>query len=105
MDVVRIRVERLAAFAHHNLLWLLVVAYLLAAVAPGPGLWLRSVDLLRIGGSSMPHISLPAALLGFLLFNAGLGIQAHQLLQLARRPLLLIIGVLATSLFPVAFIL
>ena len=105
MDVVRGRVDRLAAFAHHNILWLLVVAYILAALAPGPGLWLRSVDLSMVAGSSMPRISLPAVLLGFLLFNAGLGIHAHQLLQLARRPLLLIVGVLATILLPVVFIL
>ena len=98
MHIVGGRVERLAALAHHNLLWLLAFAYVLAAFAPGPGLWLRSVDLL-------PHMSLPAVLLGFLLFNAGVGIQAHQLLQLIRRPLLLVVGVLATILLPVAFIL
>jgi bile acid:Na+ symporter, BASS family len=98
MDIVGSRVERLATFAHHILLWLLAFAYILAAFAPGPALWLRSVDL-------MPHISLPAVLLGFLLFNAGLGIQVHQLLQLVRRPLLLLIGVMATILLPVAFIL
>jgi BASS family bile acid:Na+ symporter len=80
-------------------------SYVLAALAPGPGLWLRSVDLSAGVGASLPHVSLPAVLLGFLLFNAGLGTQANRLRQLARRPALLFVGVLATVVLPVGFIL
>jgi BASS family bile acid:Na+ symporter len=95
--------ECLVAFAHRNLLWLLILAYALAALVPGPGLWLRSVDL--SAGSGLSGVSLPAALLGFLLFNAGLGTQADRLQQLLRRPALLLFGVLATILLPVVFVL
>src|SRR5262245_27666439 len=99
------RIERLASFAHDNLLWLLAFSYALSALVPGPGLWLRSVDLSAVGGTSLPRVSLPAALLGFLLFNAGLGTEADRLRRLARRPALLLVGVLATVLLPVAFVL
>jgi BASS family bile acid:Na+ symporter len=105
MDVGGSRIERLSSFAHHHLLGLLVFSYVLAALAPGPGRWLRSVDLSAVAGTSLPRVSLPAALLGFLLFNAGLGTQADRLRQLLRRPALLLLGVLVTILLPVAFIL
>src|SRR5262245_43165892 len=104
MDAGGSRIDRVASFAHRNLLWLLAFSYVLAALAPGPGLVLRSVDL-SAAGRSLPRVSLPAVLLGFLLFNAGLGTQANRLRQLARRPALLLVGVLATVLLPVAFIL
>jgi BASS family bile acid:Na+ symporter len=97
--------ERLASAVHHNLLWLLVAAYVLAGIVPRPGLGLRSIDLSALAGARLPHVSLPAALLSFLLFNAGLGAQADRLRELVRRPGLLIVGVGATVLFPVAFIL
>src|SRR5262245_40279522 len=105
MDVGGSRIERLASFAHHHLLWLLASSYALAALAPGPGLWLRSVDLSAAAGASLPRVSLPAALLGLLLVNAGLGTQAGRLRQLLRRPALLFVGVLATVVLPVTFIL
>lgn len=99
------QIERFASFAHHQLLWLLTLSYLLAALVPGPGLWLRSVHLASFTDTGLPHVSLPAALLGFLLFNAGLGTQANQLRRLIGRPSLLGVGVLGTILLPVVFIL
>jgi BASS family bile acid:Na+ symporter len=105
MEVGVSRIERVSSFAHHHLLGLLTFTYVLAALAPGPGRWLRSVDLSAAASTSLPRVSLPAALLGFLLFNAGLGTQADRLRQLLHRPTLLLVGVLATILLPVAFIL
>src|SRR5215470_248425 len=105
MNVVETRVRRLAEFMHHQLLWLLIGSYILAALIPGPGLWLRSVNLAAVADVGLPHASVPYALLSFLLFNAGLGVRTNRLWQLARRPTLLAVGVLANLILPVVFIL
>ncbi|MDY3557080.1 bile acid:sodium symporter [Gemmata sp. JC717] len=105
MDASAGRTARLAEAVHHYLLWLLVGSYALAAVLPQPGLWLRSVDLGGLAPGGWLHVPLPAALLGFLLFSAGLGVQPRRLWQLARRPTLLAAGVAANLVLPVAFIL
>jgi BASS family bile acid:Na+ symporter len=97
-------VERLADFMSRQLLWLLIGSYVLAALIPGPGLWLRSVSLAAVAGAGPLHMSVPAVLLSFLLFNAGLGVPTNQLYQLARRPTLLAVGVLADLVLPVVFI-
>jgi bile acid:Na+ symporter, BASS family len=105
MNVVETRVMRLAEFMSHQLLWLLIGSYVLAALIPGPGLWLRSVNLAAVVDASLPHVSVPSVLLSFLLFNAGLGVRTNRLWQLARRPTLLAVGVLANLVLPVVFIL
>src|SRR5215475_8333346 len=104
MNVVETRVKRLAEFMHHRLLWLLIGSYILAALIPGPDLWLRSVNLAAVTDVGLPHVSVPYALLSFLLFNAGLGVRTNRLWQLARRPTLLAVGVLANLVLPVVFI-
>jgi bile acid:Na+ symporter, BASS family len=105
MNVVETRVGRLAEFMHHQLLWLLIGSYVLAALIPGPGLWLRSVNLAAVVDAGLPHASVPSVLLSFLLFNAGLGVRTNRLWQLARRPTLLVVGVMANLIMPVVFIL
>ena len=105
MNVVETRVMRLAEFVSHQLLWLMIGSYVLAALIPGPGLWLRSVNLSAVVDAGPPHVSIPSVLLSFLLFNAGLGVRTNQLWQLARQPTLLAIGVLANLVLPVVFIL
>jgi bile acid:Na+ symporter, BASS family len=105
MDVTGGRVGRVAGLVHHNLLWLLIGAYALAALLPGPGLWLRSVDLVAFARPSLPRVSLPAVLLGLLLFNAGLGVRLGRLRGLFFRPAVLLAGVLANLVLPVACIL
>ncbi|MCS7272134.1 MAG: bile acid:sodium symporter, partial [Gemmataceae bacterium] len=105
MDTSASRLARLAEVVHHHLLWLLIGSYVLAALLPQPGLWLRSVNLRLLLPTGQQHISLPAVLLSFLLFNAGLGIQPKRLWQLARRPTILVTGVVANLALPVAFIL
>lgn len=96
---------RLAEAVHHHLLWLLVGAYALAAAAPGPGTWVRAVDLGRVVGPDLPRVSAVSVLLGFLLFNAGLGVQPARLARLARTPAFLLLGVAVNLLLPVGFIL
>src|SRR5262245_63275082 len=105
MNVVETRVRRLAEFMHHRLLWLLMGSYILAALIPGPGLWLRSVNLAAVADVGLPHASVPYALLSFLLFNAGLGVRMNRLWQFARRPTLLAVGVLANIVLLVVFFL
>lgn len=97
---------RLAHAAHRNLLWLLIASYAAAALLPGPGLWLRAVDLARLefAGHEL-HVSLPAALLSLLLFNAGLGVRLSQLRGVLLRPGVLLAGLAANLAVPVAFLL
>src|SRR3954470_19753046 len=95
----------LSHLAHKHLIWLVVGSYALAAVCPGPGLWVRGVALgeVRIFGERA-GLSLPVLMLAVLLFNAGLGARASGLAGLARRPLPLLAGLAANLAVPVAFI-
>jgi len=105
MNGVEPQVGRLAEFMSHRLLWLLIGSYILAALIPWPGLWLRSVNLAAVADAGLPHVYVPSVLLSFLLFNAGLGVHTNQLRRLARRPTLLAVGILANLVLPVVFIL
>jgi BASS family bile acid:Na+ symporter len=98
-------IGRLAGLVHHHLLWLLIGSYSLAAAVPGPGAWIRSIDLGRIVGPDLPHVSVTSVLLSFLLFAAGLGVQPDRLARLIRTPTLLFLGLALNLLVPVAFIL
>ncbi|MFC5906985.1 sodium-dependent transporter [Streptacidiphilus monticola] len=89
--------ETWVARLQRRLLWVLLGAYVLAALAPGPGLALRAVDLARLDGIRLP---LPAALLGLMLFNAGLTARVGELSRLARAPSPLLAGVLSNALLP-----
>jgi BASS family bile acid:Na+ symporter len=90
---------------HRHLLGLVIGSYVLAAVLPQPGLWLRAVDAGPVFAFGQASLPLPALLLGFLLWNAGLGVQPRRLGQLARRPGVFVVGVIANLVLPVAFIL
>jgi len=105
MNVAEGRTERLAEFIHHRLLWLLIGSYIIAAILPEPGLWLRSVTFSADNGIVPVRVSVPSLLLSFLLFNAGLGVRISRLLQLAKQPTMLLVSVIANLLLPVAFIL
>jgi BASS family bile acid:Na+ symporter len=96
----------LAHALHRRLFLLLVLAYLVAAFLPGPGLWLRAVHVppISILGQRL-DLSLPALLLSLLLFNAGLGVAPAQLRGLAHRPGVLLAGLLANLVVPLAFVL
>jgi BASS family bile acid:Na+ symporter len=97
---------RLARFLHHHLLWLLIAAYALAGFAPAAGLWLRSIPVgtAVIAGETV-SLSVPALLLGLLLFNAGLGVETKHLGELPGKSRLLAIGLLANLAVPLVFVL
>jgi BASS family bile acid:Na+ symporter len=100
------RIARVSAFVHHHLLWFVVGGYVLAALAPAPGLWIRGVhfgEMTAFGQSA--RFTLPSVLLALLLFNAGLGVQTNQLRNLVRSPLVLTGGLLANLVVPLGFIL
>jgi BASS family bile acid:Na+ symporter len=83
-------------FVHTRFIWLLIGSYIVAAFFPTLGLSVRSM--------SWATISLPMLMLGFLLFNAGMGVELSALKQLQSNPLSLIFGLLANLLIPIAYI-
>jgi BASS family bile acid:Na+ symporter len=98
--------RRLAALLHQHLIWLLLAAYALAALAPAVGLWVRSQRFGTLTVLGQPTtVSLPSLLLALLLVNAGLGVQTDRLGGLARRPIGLLLGLLANLAVPLLFIL
>ncbi len=92
-------------FLHRNFIWFLMASYGVAAVAPKAGLAIKNVSLGHFSFfNESIHVSLPMLLLALLLLNAGLGVQTSQLRLLLRRPWILLAGLLANSLLPVAYI-
>ncbi|MFA6208403.1 MAG: bile acid:sodium symporter [Candidatus Obscuribacterales bacterium] len=91
---------------HRNFLWLLLLAYCLAAIFPNFGLLIRKLELGQVHwfDGSRVVISLPLLMLSFLLFNAGLGIRARELLGILQKPLVLLIGFLGNMLVPILLI-
>ena len=87
-------------------MWLLLLAYCLAAVLPGFGLLLRQcqVGQMQYFDGSKLTISLPLLMLAFLLFNAGLGIRAREILGILQRPTVLFVGFLANMIVPIFLI-
>jgi BASS family bile acid:Na+ symporter len=85
----------------------LIGAYVLAAVLPQFGMWLRGVSFgsLQIPGAAPLKITLSLCMLAFLLFNAGLGIKVQELRGLVKRPLPLGAGLIANIAVPIALIL
>jgi BASS family bile acid:Na+ symporter len=87
---------RLSHFVHARFIWLLIGSYIVAAIFPTLGLSARSM--------SWGTISLPMLMLGFLLFNAGMGVELSALKRLQRDPLSLVFGLLANLFIPIVFI-
>jgi len=90
-------------FIHRFFLPLLLLSYILSGVAPEAGLALRhisfgSVDLPGLGRT---NLSLSLLMLSFLLFNAGLGVQTKELINLRKQPWLIAVGFLANILAPI----
>lgn len=90
---------------HRQLLWLLIGAYVVAAFVPGPGLWLRGVSLGRVElfGRHLP-LAMPGLMLSLLLFNAGLGVSLSHLRRVFHHPGVLLAGLTANLVVPVAFL-
>jgi len=92
-------------FTHRHFIWPLLGSYAVAALWPGPGLAVRGVCLgqfTALGGTA--KITLPSAMLAFLLLNAGLGLQAGQLRNLLRHPLALVAGLAGNLAVPVGYL-
>ena len=90
---------------HKYFLAFLVGSYFVAAVLPGPGLWIRGVSFGTVKVVGEPtHVTLPMMMLGLLLFNAGLGARVEELKGIARRPAALLAGLAGNLLIPIVFI-
>jgi BASS family bile acid:Na+ symporter len=95
----------LGRFLHGQFLWLLLGSYALAALLPGPGLWLRDVCFGEAGVlGERVRLSLPLVLLAFLLATAGIGVRAGQLYGLLRGAGPLCAGLAANLLVPLGFL-
>ena len=90
-------VQRAVGVLQRRLLWIMIGAYLLAGLVPGPGEALRAVPLAHFGTTDFP---LQAGLLAVVVFNAGLTAKAEQLPALLRRPGPLALGVAINALLP-----
>lgn len=90
---------------HKHFIWIIVSSYVIAAIFPGFGLLIRSMEF---GGVELAQtrisFTLPPMMLAFLLFNAGLGIRRAELTSLMRKPLPLFAGAAGNLLAPLAFI-
>jgi BASS family bile acid:Na+ symporter len=97
-------VDSLSHFIHKNFLWFVLGSYAVAAIWPTFGMWIRDISFGTITAfGETVRVSLPMAMLAFLLLNAGLGVQTAQLKNLVRSPLL-IVGLAGNLLVPIAFI-
>src|SRR5947209_2511916 len=104
MEEHKTPITRLAGFLHRHLLGLLIAAYALAGFAPAAGLWLRSAHLgsAMIAGERLTAY-LPSLLLAMLLFNAGLSVETNYLGEMASKPRVLAVGLLANLAVPLLF--
>jgi BASS family bile acid:Na+ symporter len=95
----------LAHIIHRYFLWFLIGSYVLAGLMPSAGLALRSLTFGHVTfWGETTRVSLPMVMLGLLLLNAGLGVETGRLKRLVRSPRLLLAGLAANVLVPVAFI-
>ncbi|MEO6203098.1 MAG: hypothetical protein ABIU05_21500 [Nitrospirales bacterium] len=80
MASLRNSVEALVQIIHRYFIWATIGAYILAAIVPQLGLWMRNIELGSVTLlQSKVVLSLPLFLLASLLFNAGLGVQVREL--------------------------
>jgi BASS family bile acid:Na+ symporter len=92
-------------FLHRHFLWLLVGAYVAAALVPGPGLWLKNLTLLEFHLlGEQAGVTLSMLLLAVLLLNAGLGADTSRPHELRKGLPLLGAGLAASLLVPLGFI-
>ncbi len=93
-------------FVHKQFLWLMIGSYAVAACYPLAGLWLRDVSLGEIDlFGARSRVTLSMLMLASLLLTAGLGVQVGTIRQLFRTPGLLVTGLAANLIVPIAFIL
>jgi len=84
---------RLVHIIHKYFIWLIVLSYVVAALLPQFGLWIRGVDLgPLLAPQSKISVSLPPLMLATLLFNAGLGVSVNELRNAPRNAFMMIAG-------------
>jgi BASS family bile acid:Na+ symporter len=95
----------LSHFVHRNFLWFVLGSYALASVRPMFGLLIRDISFGEVTIlQEKARITLPMVLLACLLANAGLGVRLTGLGALVRSPRLLLAGLAANLLIPIAFV-
>lgn len=95
----------LVSVLHHYFIYIIGASYLAAALWPGIGLDIRSVEFGPFAFMGVKlHVSLPTIMLALLLFNAGLAARTADIKRMLNRPALLIAGLAANVLVPLAFI-
>ena len=85
-------VSRLEQLIQRYLLPLIALAYLLSAIWPELGIWLRTHQLLGYGKSPLGEITSVHLLLAGLLFNTGLAVPLKELIWLGRHPKMVLLG-------------
>ncbi|RTL81758.1 MAG: Na+-dependent transporter [Hyphomicrobiales bacterium] len=90
---------------HKYFIWVIILSYIIAAIYPSLGVHIRSIEVGSIDvWRTKFTVSLPPAMLAFLLFNAGLGVRTRELTSLLRNPSLLLGGALGNLFVPLAFV-
>lgn len=105
MDRRNVSFLTLTQFIHHHLLWFLIGAYVISALWPTAGLWIRNFSFGDVGiFREQLHVSLLLLLLATLMFNAGLGVKTSHLRSLAQKARALLAGLAANLVIPMAYI-
>ena len=94
-----------SGFLHRHFLPLLVGVYVLAGVAPAAGRWLSGLAETATAFGHAVRVSVPAVMLGVLLFAAGFAVKGEHLRGVFRRPSALALGLAASVAVPVLVLL
>lgn len=90
---------------HRHLLAGIVLSYVLAAVFPSLGLWIKETRVLELTlPSGRLLMTLPTMMLALLLFHAGLRARPERIRQIAARPTMMIAGLAANLAVPLGFL-
>jgi predicted Na+-dependent transporter len=99
-------VGRCSDFIQRHFFWFLIGSYAVAALAPGPGLWVGSLSFGHLTlFSGERAVTLPMLMLALLLVNAGLGVRTSELKNPARGIGALLAGFAANRAVPLAYVL
>ncbi|MGZ8227508.1 MAG: bile acid:sodium symporter [Methylococcaceae bacterium] len=105
MNAIESWIKTLTHTIHQYFIWIILTSYLIAALLPPFGLWIREIELGSIVlFQNKIDFSLPPLMLSLLLFNAGLGVKSKELTQLRHKQLMLMGGLLGNLVTPLTFI-
>ncbi len=90
---------------HKYFIWAIVSSYIVAALLPRFGLWIREFDVaLLIAAQGKVNLSLPPLMLAMLVFNAGLGVSLNELRSAPRKAFMMIAGLFGNLAAPLTMI-